>query len=185
MLKAITYRATSVDNKIRDINAERAAATPPLLPITVAYFFDHLAGPADTEVVVDLDHFQSAIRELVPSVSVKELEHYNDVRQEFEKGEVKKGVHADRPSIMGSVEAARNGMKWGNGDPADHTGMNDEEFILRTEGMTLDDYDGVDGLNGDSWNGMGKGKGKGKHVAASEGNGFGDAEEGDEDMYNG
>jgi len=107
MLKAITRRATEVDEKVQAINAERAndangvssllaAQTTSkdgkkLLPITIPYFFDHYATPGDTSVVVSEADFEAARRELVPSVSVKELEHYDRVRRMFEQGGGKEG----------------------------------------------------------------------------------------------
>jgi len=107
MLKAITRRATEVDEKVKAINAERANAAngvssssvtqttskdgKKLQSITVPYFFDHYATPADTSVVVSEADFEAARRELVPSVSVKELEHYDRVRRMFEQGGGKEG----------------------------------------------------------------------------------------------
>ncbi|TKA58166.1 Peroxisomal biogenesis factor 6, partial [Cryomyces minteri] len=52
--------------------------------ITTAWFFDHLATPADTAVVVTEEDFFAAKGELVPSVSVQELQHYDRVRKTFE-----------------------------------------------------------------------------------------------------
>ncbi|KAK5150600.1 hypothetical protein LTR04_006781, partial [Oleoguttula sp. CCFEE 6159] len=52
--------------------------------ITTAWFFDHLATPADTAVVVTEEDFFAARGELVPSVSVQELQHYDRVRKTFE-----------------------------------------------------------------------------------------------------
>ncbi|KAL8669493.1 MAG: hypothetical protein Q9168_005915 [Polycauliona sp. 1 TL-2023] len=75
MLKAITRQASAVDAKIRDL---------PGGPVTTAYFFDHYATKEDVMVVVTEDDFLAASRELVGSVSAKELEHYQRVRQSFE-----------------------------------------------------------------------------------------------------
>ncbi|KAI9750373.1 MAG: hypothetical protein M4579_006497 [Chaenotheca gracillima] len=75
MLKAITRQADAVDRKIK---------ARPGKPITPAYFFDHLATKEDTTVMVRQDDFAAAQRELVGSVSAKELEHYARVRKTFE-----------------------------------------------------------------------------------------------------
>ncbi|KAG8530676.1 uncharacterized protein KY384_004031 [Bacidia gigantensis] len=75
MLKAITRQASAVDAKIKAL---------PGGPVTTAYFFDHLATKEDISVMVTEDDFANAQNELVPSVSVKELEHYQRVRQNFE-----------------------------------------------------------------------------------------------------
>ncbi|KAL8784922.1 MAG: hypothetical protein Q9213_003664 [Squamulea squamosa] len=75
MLKAITRQASAVDAKIKALSNR---------PMTTAYFFDHLATKEDVEVTVAEDDFMAASRELVGSVSAKELEHYQRVRQSFE-----------------------------------------------------------------------------------------------------
>ncbi|KAL8976018.1 MAG: hypothetical protein Q9205_007899, partial [Flavoplaca limonia] len=75
MLKAITRQASAVDAKIKGL---------PNGPVTTAYFFDHLATKDDIAVMVTESDFQAASRELVGSVSAKELEHYQRVRQSFE-----------------------------------------------------------------------------------------------------
>ncbi|PYH75786.1 peroxisomal biogenesis factor 6 [Aspergillus uvarum CBS 121591] len=75
MLKAITRKATAVDEKIKQLPGE---------PVSTAYFFDHLATPEDVAVVVTEDDFWEAQDELVPSVSAKELEHFERIRQTFE-----------------------------------------------------------------------------------------------------
>ncbi len=59
MLKAITRQAAAVDAKIGAL---------PNGPVTTAYFFDHLATPADIAVMVTEDDFIAAQRELVGSV---------------------------------------------------------------------------------------------------------------------
>ncbi|KAL9579406.1 MAG: hypothetical protein Q9212_005128 [Teloschistes hypoglaucus] len=75
MLKAITRQASAVDAKIKAL---------PNGPVSHAYFFDHLATKEDIAVTVSEEDFQAARRELVGSVSAKELEHYQRVRQSFE-----------------------------------------------------------------------------------------------------
>ncbi|KAL8690816.1 MAG: hypothetical protein Q9218_003827 [Villophora microphyllina] len=75
MLKAITRQASAVDAKIKALRNG---------PVTHAYFFDHLATKEDIAVTVLEEDFQAARRELVGSVSAKELEHYQRVRQSFE-----------------------------------------------------------------------------------------------------
>ncbi|KAJ5297145.1 uncharacterized protein N7443_008038 [Penicillium atrosanguineum] len=75
MLKAITRKSTAVDEKIRQL---------PGGPVTTAYFFDHLAIPEDVSVTVMEEDFMEAQGELVPSVSAKELEHFERIRQTFE-----------------------------------------------------------------------------------------------------
>ena len=65
-----------------------STTTPPQFPISVAYFFDHLANESDLEVTVEEEDFDAARRELIPSVSVEELRHYERVRHAFETVDV-------------------------------------------------------------------------------------------------
>lgn len=83
MLKAVTRQASLVDHKISLINTVNAAEGKS--KISTAYFFDHYAEKEDVAVMVSEEDFVSAERELVPSVSLKELEHYGMVRAQFEK----------------------------------------------------------------------------------------------------
>ena len=82
MLKAITRSAQSVDQKLAVINQERQGNSQNEL--SVANYFDHYATDADTQVSVIEKDFENARDELVPSVSVDELRHYERVRQAFE-----------------------------------------------------------------------------------------------------
>ncbi|KFY87360.1 hypothetical protein V500_07005 [Pseudogymnoascus sp. VKM F-4518 (FW-2643)] len=80
MLKAVTRQASAVDAQVKALNSQRS----PDDAVTTAYFFDHYAKPADVAVVVTEEDFMAAQKELVPSVSAKELEHYTKVRAQFE-----------------------------------------------------------------------------------------------------
>ena len=64
MLKAITRRASAVDDKIRAL---------PGGPVATAYFFDHLATKEDVEVMVTEEDFFAAQKELVGSVRYRFL----------------------------------------------------------------------------------------------------------------
>lgn len=88
MLKAVTRQASAADEKIR---AHNASLPPGTIPITTAYFFDHYATKEDIAVLVTEQDFLSAQRELIPSVSAKELEHYKRVREQFESVDEKNG----------------------------------------------------------------------------------------------
>jgi len=78
MLKAVTRAASAVDEKIKSINGTSGNK------ISTAYFFDHYATKEDIEVQVTEEDFLEAMKELVPSVSAKELDHYKKVREQFE-----------------------------------------------------------------------------------------------------
>lgn len=88
MLKAITRQARLVDEKVAAHNAqvgqEDERTGKPKTKTTIAQFFDHYATQEDISVVVTEEDFEGAKRELVPSVSMDELGHYERVRRTFE-----------------------------------------------------------------------------------------------------
>jgi peroxin-6 len=87
MLKAVTRQASLVDSKLATINTQNSQVGKP--KISTAYFFDHYATKEDVAVLVEEEDFIKAEKELVPSVSVKELDHYKRVRAQCEKAEDK------------------------------------------------------------------------------------------------
>jgi len=181
MLKAITRRATLVDAKVQALNAERQSSAPvtsgPTV-ITTAYFFDHMASKEDTEVVVEEEDFMEAMHELVPSVSVKELEHYDRVRQGFEAAESGKKEREEAARRL-PAELKVNGMT--NGKAKAITAApppDDDDFVLKTEGMTLDDDEYAPPKKD---TGKGKGKAKQRTTEPIGENGFGNAAAGDDE----
>ncbi|TKA76007.1 hypothetical protein B0A55_06673 [Friedmanniomyces simplex] len=100
MLKGVTRSARLVDEKLAVINTERVARGQS--KASVAYFFDHHATGSDTNVSVIEEDFMLAKRELVPSVSLHELRHYEQVRDMFEGA-------AKRPESNGSGDGHGNG----------------------------------------------------------------------------
>ncbi|KEQ76215.1 AAA-domain-containing protein [Aureobasidium namibiae CBS 147.97] len=163
MLKAITRSARIVDNRVAEINDERARRSPPEPPISVAYFFDHFATEVDTSVVVAEEDFMAAERELVPSVSADELGHYERVRREFEGGKEKEEKASQQPNGTGS----RNINGKGKAIDQEFTDSVDEDFVIRTDHLSI--------------NGSGKGKGKAR-AEIPDGARFGEGAD-DEDMY--
>ena len=166
MLKAITRQARLVDEKVAAINAERTAN-----PMSIAYFFDHLAADEDTAVMVREEDFVEAHRELVPSVSADELLHYERVRSTFEgkgKKEAPGTVTGEEPRID----------RKGTGTPGEPLEGGDVDALV----VQMGDVD-VSG----SGSGKGKGKASASHARESsfdiaEG-GFGSAADGDEELY--
>jgi peroxin-6 len=189
MLKAITRQARAVDEKVKAYNATHT-------PITVAYFFDHLASEEDTAVMVTEEDFMEANRELVPSVSADELKHYEKVRKTFEgagkKEDQKPKVQAQLAITNGETPQFRvetgptkgKGKTTENNQQVDGVTADDDEddYVIRTEHLAI---------NGSADSGKGKGAAKGKaatnhsksksSVDIPEG-GFGDAAQ-DDDLY--
>ncbi|KAG7854640.1 hypothetical protein KL939_004913 [Ogataea angusta] len=89
MLNAMTRTAGTVEKKIDEYNCDRAVGDK----ISTRYWFDNIAKPEDTEVLVKAEDFAKARDELVPSVSAEELQHYLSVRENFEGGKTQENVH--------------------------------------------------------------------------------------------
>lgn len=184
MLKAITRRANAVKAKVDVINAQRdsqlsttlpepssqqdlqpTADTTKPPPISIAYFFDHLAAEEDIAVVVEEGDFLEAQRELVPSVSMKELEHYERVRMVFEQddGKEKRNEMSNGDNLQDEITSRISEMSLGRG----------EKDKGKANGTAV----------------KAKGKGKARAFVASgddfrdEDFGFGNAIDGDEDLY--
>ncbi|KAL4810242.1 hypothetical protein BDV18DRAFT_130584 [Aspergillus unguis] len=139
MLKAITRKATAVDEKIKQL---------PGGPVSTAYFFDHLSTPEDVAVMVTEEDFDAAQGELVPSVSAKELEHFERIRQMFESTDKQKQEsHSAQNATPNTIGDAIEALKLGHdiGDAMDQS----IEF------------------GGPVTNGEDEGKGKGKQSAAA------------------
>lgn len=85
MLKAITRKTRAVDEKVQQISKMRGEE------VSTGYFFDHLATEEDVQVVVSEADFTAAQNELVGSVSKKELEHFERIRNLFEEQDITSG----------------------------------------------------------------------------------------------
>jgi peroxin-6 len=208
MLKAITRQARLVDSKVAAHNKNLMSGAHPL---TVAGFFDHHATDEDIEVVVTEEDFENARRELVPSVSYEELQHYERVRRTFEgNGNAKKDSEKPQIAVSGTSPAGN-----GNGHlhdkpltsaPATHSrrlsgvkikGLREKTLNSLHRSKSQKNNVVVDGTSQDGSddeytidtshlaNGNGKlvhkGKSKGKGKGALEG--FGDAAGDDEELY--
>lgn len=132
MLKAVNRQAARVDDKIKALNRQRSSGQ-----ISTAYFFDHYATNEDVAVTVKEEDFAGAMRELIPSVSAKELAHYQRVRAQFEQ--------SDAQETNGTLRAAHVDTR---------PGKSVEEQVRKDESRTLL-------ANGHS-NVKSKSKGKGK-----------------------
>ncbi|KAF9052790.1 AAA-domain-containing protein [Panaeolus papilionaceus] len=81
MLNAMTRKAESVDTRVAVLNTERKASG--LQPITPQYFLSEIARLEDILVYVSQEDFDRALRNLTPSVSEAEMEHYAKVQKRF------------------------------------------------------------------------------------------------------
>lgn len=90
MLKAITRKTKAVDDRVAEISRQRGEV------VSTGWFFDHAATPEDVEVVVNEEDFELAQKELVGSVSAKELEHFERIRRLFEDQDISAGTSASK-----------------------------------------------------------------------------------------
>ncbi|KAK9720075.1 peroxisomal assembly protein, variant 2 [Basidiobolus ranarum] len=102
MLKAMTRTAGEIDQKIKDWNEN--PPSPPSgvkypVPMTVQYYLDRLVKPEETEVLVQMVDFEKAQAELVPSVSPDELNHYKQVRAQFDNSMHKENPETPEPVV--------------------------------------------------------------------------------------
>ncbi|KAG7892742.1 hypothetical protein KL936_000916 [Ogataea polymorpha] len=89
MLNAMTRTAGAVEKKINEYNCNREEGDK----ISTRFWFDNIAKPEDTQVLVKSEDFAKARDELVPSVSAEELQHYLSVRENFEGGKTQDVMH--------------------------------------------------------------------------------------------
>ncbi|KAJ5220234.1 hypothetical protein N7468_009438 [Penicillium chermesinum] len=175
MLKAITRKSTAVDEKIKQLPG--GASTP-----------------EDVSVLVTEEDFLAAQRELVPSVSAKELEHFERIRQTFES--VDKSKQESNSAAPQTIADAMEAFSMGEIAPpmspsATPTSNGDHSF----SGSIHDRLKGLRQWPGSivrsaSGNSNTSSKGKGKAAAGKKGKGprSGDSDEsdgGDEDMADG
>ncbi|ORY08193.1 peroxisomal biogenesis factor 6 [Clohesyomyces aquaticus] len=202
MLKAITRQARAVDEKVKAYNANHAH-------MSIAHFFDHLATEEDTAVMVTEQDFVEANRELVPSVSADELQHYDKVRKSFEGvGKEDQKPKALLPALSvqsaphqhagaghgfalakgkakGKGRAVGTSQMDGDVDAPQHSDGDDDDYVIRTEHLNLNGGQTTTPAPGNAGKGKGKaamGHGKGKSSVDIAEGGFGDAAL-DEDLY--
>src|ERR1700761_2711297 len=159
MLKAVTRSAQGVDEKIAVINQERASRGQP--NISVANYFDHHATDTDTDIFVTEDDFVNAKQELVPSVSLDELSHYERVRNNFEgttkqtgpeKKDSRPPTSAHLTDGLPPVQKPTNSMGNANGGRVKTPDVNgnsrfqadggasdadDDDYVVRTDRLAL------------------------------------------------
>lgn len=82
MLKAMSRKAEALETKLVHLNGMPGPYKHPH-PLTPQYFLAEMATVEDREVLVCQQDFESALRDLTPSVSQSEIEHYRFVQRRF------------------------------------------------------------------------------------------------------
>ncbi|RDX45475.1 AAA-domain-containing protein [Lentinus brumalis] len=83
LLKAMSRKAEELEETIAKLNAAPPPNSAHPYPLTPQYYLGELATPAETEVLVSEGDFNAALRELVPSVSQEEMDHYARIQRRF------------------------------------------------------------------------------------------------------
>ncbi|KAF2836554.1 AAA-domain-containing protein, partial [Patellaria atrata CBS 101060] len=156
MLKAITRQASAVDKKVAAYNADHQED-----PISIAYYFDHFAQPEDITVEVTEADFMHAKNELVPSVSMDELKHYERVRRTFEGQEKAKAREREQTTGLLQQKDPNSQVDKANTEEDEDS----DEYLIRTDNVST---------NGSAISDKSR-----VHAEAE----FGEAADGDEDMY--
>ncbi|TFY65845.1 hypothetical protein EVG20_g5243 [Dentipellis fragilis] len=86
LLKAMSRKAEEIDTVIARCNERQSPNNPH--PMTSQYYLAEIATPTDILVTVSKGDFEASLRELVPSVSQSELEHYARIRHQFSRQEL-------------------------------------------------------------------------------------------------
>ncbi|KAJ1019971.1 hypothetical protein NDA16_004252 [Ustilago loliicola] len=119
MLKAMTRKASEVDARIEEINKEGGRKGHPH-PITAQYYLAEMAGAEEIEVKVNRKDFEGALRELTPSVSEQEMEHYREVQAKFsapkkeEQPKKEEGLVGEQQLMAALKAAGANGKQKAN-----------------------------------------------------------------------
>ncbi|KAI5900026.1 AAA-domain-containing protein [Schizophyllum commune H4-8] len=82
MLNAMSRKAEELEEVIASLNQKGPLPDHPY-PLTPQYYLAELASPKEIEVLVRSEDFEVALRNLVPSVSQAEMEHYREVQKRF------------------------------------------------------------------------------------------------------
>ena len=184
MLKSVTRRANAVKAKVDAINAERrdthrrdeASSEHKTKELTIPQFFDHHATESDIEVVVEERDFTEAQKDLVPSVSAKELKHYERVRATFEGS----GDSELASSVAGLSLSSHDGMSNGDEEMNGYPTHRSSSGTLNREKEKRSIIKGKGKAKAPMWDGDGEHTG----IPGAFDGGFGDGgEQGDEEMY--
>ncbi|KAJ4480455.1 P-loop containing nucleoside triphosphate hydrolase protein [Lentinula edodes] len=86
LLKAMMRKAEELENKLISFNSNPNLHPNHPHPLTPQYYLAEMASEEDVHVEVTQNDFVLAMRELVPSVSQAEMNHYMHIQDRFSKG---------------------------------------------------------------------------------------------------
>ncbi|KAE8233222.1 hypothetical protein CF326_g1733 [Tilletia indica] len=112
---ALNGLSLSEDSEQPQDQEQAQAPYPHPYPITPQYYLAELAQPSEIEVRVSRVDFEAALRELVPSVSEQEMEHYRAVQSKFSSPDDGKKSNKGAGEVMGVTKGEGSGKGKGKG----------------------------------------------------------------------
>ncbi|KXN87722.1 Peroxisomal biogenesis factor 6 [Leucoagaricus sp. SymC.cos] len=94
MLNAMSRTAQRIEDKLANLNLNPGDQAHPY-PLTPQYYLAEMASPDEIRVEVYKEDFLQAVRNLVPSISQAEMEHYARVQERFSQD-----VHNDEDTLQ-------------------------------------------------------------------------------------
>nr|ASF90227.1 hypothetical protein SPAR01853 [Bartheletia paradoxa] len=120
MLKSMARKAEEIDEKIAKLNAQPPPYSHPH-PLTPQYYLGELATPSEIEVLVSQVDFEAALRELSPSVSQEEMEHYKIVQRRYANDTINSKEKIDQKKVA-VIEHEQPGTVLSFSEPPVYTG---------------------------------------------------------------
>nr|KAJ3422544.1 peroxisomal assembly protein [Polyrhizophydium stewartii] len=111
LLKAMTRTIDAVNERL---GADTRSAQGHPYPLTPQYYLDQMATEEEINVRVQLSDFAAAVRELVPSVPVDELQRYERLRDQFQKQDKLEASKGGEPNAAAAKRRAKGKQKAGN-----------------------------------------------------------------------
>jgi len=91
MLNAMSRKAEELEAIIGLLNQQPRQSGHPY-PLTPQYYLAEIASAEEIEVLVSHDDFVRALRDLVPSVSQSEMDHYSTIQYRFSRKAITSGA---------------------------------------------------------------------------------------------
>lgn len=101
-------------------------------PLTPQYYLAEMATSAETDVLVSRTDFELALRELVPSVSQGEMDHYAEVQRKFANDTIN-AIKEKEVSPVQFNETRPNGMIDGHSLPDAGESLTVAPLVSRTD----------------------------------------------------
>lgn len=79
-LAEINRSSTYSDNELYDSEKTKKTTKKCMSP---SYYLEHVAAPEEVHIIVEMQDFTAAMKDWTPSVTMEELQRYNELRKKF------------------------------------------------------------------------------------------------------